>query len=347
MVGDVFRSPSSRRPKRRLLRANGGGISFIKDFLPLTLRRPRFGGRLEGFFVCLINFSTAVDHSLGRTAGLVYLIHMDPIGGALPDLHAGFLDRALERLKSDDRIVGVALGGSYLTRSMDEFSDLDLVVACEPDAYADVLAQRQEIAAGLGPLLAAFTGEHVGEPRLLICLYGPPLLHVDFKFVSLADVSVRVEDPEILWERDGRLAAVLGAGEARFPAPDAQWIEDRFWIWLHYGATKVGRGELFEAIDFLGFLRGQVLGPLALVARGARPTGVRKLETSTPELAARMRRTLASYDRRSCLSALREAAQIYRDLRATLDGAALRVNREAEAAAMTYLAEMAARFGAS
>ncbi len=268
------------------------------------------------------------------------------VGGVLPDVHAGFLGRVLERLKTDDRIVGVALGGSYLTRSMDEFSDLDFVVACEPGTYAEVLAQRPTIAAGLGPLLAAFTGEHVGEPRLLICLYGPPLLHVDFKFVSLADVAVRVEDPDILWQRDGRLAAALAAGAARFPVPDVQWIEDRFWIWLHYGAAKVGRGELFEAIDFLGFLRGQVLGPLALAARGARPTGVRKLETSTPDLAARMQRTLASYDRRSCLSALREAAQIYRDLRATLDGAALRLNRQAEAAALTYLAEMEARFGA-
>ncbi|MER7057532.1 MULTISPECIES: hypothetical protein [unclassified Streptomyces] len=33
--------------------------------------------------------------------------------------------------------------------------------------------------------------------------------------------------------------------------PDLQWIEDRFWIWVHYGATKLGRGELFEVNGFL------------------------------------------------------------------------------------------------
>lgn len=51
------------------------------------------------------------------------------------------------------------------------------------------------------PLLQGFTGEHVGEPRLLICLYGPPLLHVDLKFLSVAELDVRIEEPEVLFER--------------------------------------------------------------------------------------------------------------------------------------------------
>jgi hypothetical protein len=37
---------------------------------------------------------------------------------------------------------------------------------------------------------SAFSGEHVGEPRALICLYGPPLLPVDLKFVSLSDAAM-------------------------------------------------------------------------------------------------------------------------------------------------------------
>ena len=44
---------------------------------------------------------------------------------------------------------------------------------------------RVQLAESLHLLLAAFTGEHVGEPRLLICLYRSPLLHVDLKYVSL------------------------------------------------------------------------------------------------------------------------------------------------------------------
>ncbi|KUO09263.1 hypothetical protein [Streptomyces sp. DSM 15324] len=54
--------------------------------------------------------------------------------------------------------------------------------------------------------MAGFTGEHVGEPRVIITLVGPPLLHVDFKFVRASDFAERTEDPEILRDRDGLLA---------------------------------------------------------------------------------------------------------------------------------------------
>jgi len=80
------------------------------------------------------------------------------------------------------RIVGVTIGGSAVIGAMDEFSDLDFVVVCRDDAQSDVVSEAHDFARRLGPLLAAFAGEHVGEPRLLIALYGPPLLHVDLKF---------------------------------------------------------------------------------------------------------------------------------------------------------------------
>jgi predicted nucleotidyltransferase len=263
----------------------------------------------------------------------------------IPELHARFLERALDRLGQDARLVGVAAAGSYPSGTLDEFSDLDLLIAVEPEAYALVLHERQALARELGPLLAAFTGEHVGEPRVLICLYGPPLLHVDLKFVSLADAATRVEDPAVLWERDGRLSHALRNGVARFPMPDLQWIEDRFWVWVHYAATKIGRGELFEAVDFLAFLRGQVLGPLALQSRRARPTGVRKLEFVASDLAKRLELTLASYDERSCAAALRASILLYREWRDALAVAELRLNPEAAAAALAYLDAIEAHIG--
>jgi hypothetical protein len=177
----------------------------------------------------------------------------------------------------------------------------------------------------------------------LICLYGPPLLHVDLKFVSLADAADRVEDPAVLWEREGRLSAALRTRTARYPQPDLQWIEDRFWIWIHYGAGKVGRGELFEAIGFLAYLRAEVLGPLSLVLSGERPAGVRKLEFSAPNLATRMKSTVTAYDARACAGALRAAAEIYRELRASLASKEVRTNARAEEAAMSYLEHIETR----
>ncbi|MFN7982642.1 MAG: nucleotidyltransferase domain-containing protein [Vicinamibacterales bacterium] len=252
---------------------------------------------------------------------------------SLPLAHRVFLERAMPILRDDVRIVGVAAGGSYASDSMDEHSDLDLVIAVEPEHVTAVMAKRADIAGALGPLLGAFTGEHVGEPRLLICLYGPQALHVDLKFVELSDVSTRVEDPIVLWERDGRVTAALAQGTARHPQPDPQWIEDRFWIWIHYGSSKVARGELFEAMDSLAFLRMVVFGPLMLRSAGARPQGVRRIEHAAPALADRLLATVAQYDAHSCLRAFEAAVGLYRELRpATLQFSA------AESAAVEHLA---------
>lgn len=239
---------------------------------------------------------------------------------SMPEAHAAFLERALETLPADPRIVGLALGGSFVTDTIDACSDLDFVVAVDPASWPAILDARREIAGSLGPLLEAFTGEHVGEPRLLVCLYGPPLLHVDLKFVSLDDVHDRVEDPVIVYERDGALSDAYRRSDAAYPQPDLEWIEARFWIWAHYGATKIARGELFETLNFLGFLRYRVLGPMALAAAGTRPDGVRRIETRIPETAERLAASVGSLDADACLDALDATVDLYAELRAALGG---------------------------
>ena len=109
-------------------------------------------------------------------------------------------------------------------------------------------------------------------------------MHVDLKFVADRDLDQRVEDGLVLWQRDGALDTALRRAAAAWPQPDPQWIEDRFWVWVHYGAAKLGRGELFECLDTLAALRGMVLGPLIAQARGHRPAGVRRLERIAPDL---------------------------------------------------------------
>ena len=263
---------------------------------------------------------------------------------SVPDRHRTFLSSTIDQLQRDIRIVGIAAGGSFLADSMDEFSDLDLVIAVEPNRYESVMDERRHIAGSLGQLLVAFTGEHVGEPRLLICLYdGVSLLHVDFKFVALPDAAKRIEDPFVLWERDGRFTRALREGIAEYPAPGFQWIEDRFWVWIHYATTKVGRGELFEALDALSFIRVTVLGPLVLRKAGARPSGVRRIEGFAPEDSHHLEATLAGHHALECLGALRACADFYRTLRANTAG--IECRDAAEQAAMRYLLEMEQRCG--
>jgi hypothetical protein len=250
-----------------------------------------------------------------------------------PGRHLTFVREAIEVLSHDERIVGLAAAGSWADDAMDEFSDIDLVVAVEKASFEEVTRDRIRIAGALGPLLVAFTGEHVGEPRLLICLFGPPALHVDLKFVSIADAGRRVDEPAILWQRGQRLSDAFRTTQPVYPLPDAQWIEDRFWVWIHYAATKIARGELFEAIEFVSFLRMTVLGPLALLQAGCRPTGVRRIEAAVPDFARALQDTVAIHDAEECFAAVDRCVALYRSVRSDT----IQRHEAAETEAVRYL----------
>jgi hypothetical protein len=235
----------------------------------------------------------------------------------LPTSHAAFLDQARGILSADPRIHTLLTGGSLIHGGMDEFSDLDFVVVVEDASYTEVLASRMDMAHRLGPLLSAFTGEHVGEPRLLICLYGPELLHIDLKFVTMSDLDRLVERPIVLWSRDA--AAVeerLDRADISWPNLDPDWFEARAWIWLHYGAARALRGELFEAVGMLAFFRDQVLGPM-LHRRAGRPQrGVRRIEAYKLDDTGQLAATAARHDLASVKAGLVAAVDLYLELRA-------------------------------
>lgn len=90
-----------------------------------------------------------------------------------------FIDQTVLTLKQDSRFCGVAVSGSWNGEDFDQYSDLDLVLVCHNQDFESVMRERRSLAENFGNLVSAFTGEHVGENRLLICLYSPPLIHVD------------------------------------------------------------------------------------------------------------------------------------------------------------------------
>ena len=91
----------------------------------------------------------------------------------LPDLHRSFAEQLKLKFQSDSRIHSLLAGGSIVHGGFYKYSDLDFIVVVDTLYYDEIMTQRRELAGTLGHLLHAFTGEHVGEPRLLICLYGP------------------------------------------------------------------------------------------------------------------------------------------------------------------------------
>lgn len=234
----------------------------------------------------------------------------------LPALHSQFVERARREVERDRRLTALLAGGSYIHGGFDEYSDLDFVVVVEDESYSEVMASRHEFASRIGGLLAAFIGQHVGEPRLLICLYGPPLLHVDLKFVTASDLDRRVERPAIVFARDPeQVMARLDAAAIAWPNASPDWFEQRAWIWLHYGAAKLARGELFEAIGMLAFFRDQVLGPM-LHRRAGRPQrGVRRIEALGGPCTEQLAGTIPAFDAESVRNAFVVAADMYVELR--------------------------------
>ena len=248
------------------------------------------------------------------------------------------------RLRTRPELLGLAAGGSFASGQMDEFSDLDLFLVTAPSAWAGVSRSRRAIAESLGSLLLAFGGEHVGEPDLLICLYGPPPVHLELEFVTPERLRSRAEKLVVLWDREGQLHAGAPGG---IPSPlvlDWQWIEDRFWHWVRYAAAKIGRGELFEALRILGDLRSRVLGPLALQEARSPAFGVKKLERVAPERARQMQATVAAYDVREIVRAMRETIAMYRSFRDRAP-AALELRSRAEMVVQRYFAAVAERVG--
>lgn len=251
-----------------------------------------------------------------------------------------FANNAKIILAPDENVIGLAAGGSWLTNQLDEFSDLDLVLVTKEKISGDK-SKMVAYAKQLGHFLSGFTGEHVGEPRVLICLYDNPLLHVDIKFLTLEELHPRVETPVLLLDKGGVIQSFLDKTSAAFPYPGYQWIEDRFWIWVHYTLLKIGRGEYMETLDCFGFLRANVFGPLFHIKNGNLPRGVRRAETEllTDDF-SNLQSLIPDYNKKAMLESLRNAVAVYRQLRTTLFDDSIHLQNETEKRVLLYFDEI-------
>jgi hypothetical protein len=163
-------------------------------------------------------------------------------------------------------------------------------------------------------------------------------LHVDIKFLTLEEFESRVEEPVILWDTNGQLQHVLNKIQGKFPYPDYQWIEDRFWVWIHYVLAKIGRGEYMEAFDSLSIFRMLIFGPLLHIKNGNLPKGVRKVEMllANNDLTC-LKNTIAAYDKQSLIRAIESSISLYQNLRKELFKADVVLRNDAEKEALKYL----------
>lgn len=251
-----------------------------------------------------------------------------------------FVEHVLTIIKDNPEIIGLAIGGSWITDEIDEYSDLDLILITK-EKISDDKNKMFSLAKTFGNLLNAFTGEHVGENRLLICLYDNPLLHVDIKFLIIDEFYNRVEDPCVYWERNNCLTDIINSTESEWPEFDFQWIEDRFWTWIHYATLKLGRGECFEALDFLSYLRINVTAPLLQIKNGNLPRGLRKIEFNFKKTDIdRLSGTVPAYSAQDIFISLEKTIILYKELREILFPDSIVLHIETELKVLDYFYEI-------
>src|SRR5829696_4758750 len=173
--------------------------------------------------------------------------------------HRAKADAACRAASADPNVVAMVVTGSFATGEADELSDVDLRVYVRPDAVERVVARIPDLAAAGGRVVALFVAEHLGIPTLTIVLYDD-LVHVDFDVVA-ADRAAEHSDglpAVVLWEREPISDALPGT-YAPEVAAGLRWLEARIWTWSWYIQSKVLRGELYEALDGLQYVRDRVL----------------------------------------------------------------------------------------
>jgi predicted nucleotidyltransferase len=229
--------------------------------------------------------------------------------------HRAQAETACRAALADPDVMAMVVTGSFATGDADELSDIDLRVYVRPDAVESVVARIPDLAAAAGRVVALFVAEHLGIPTLTIVLYDD-LVHVDFDVVA-ADRAAEHNDglpAVVLWERQPISDALPGT-YAPEVAAGVRWLEARIWTWSWYIQSKVLRGELYETLDGLQYVRDQVLFRLLAFHGERRPAGGRRAETVVGEHGDAFARTVpTSLDPASILAALREEIDLYRRL---------------------------------
>ena len=80
-----------------------------------------------------------------------------------------YVEAVIAAIQADPRVVGLTAGGSAATGTMDEFSDLDLVVVCRDEHQPELLRDAPAFAARLWQRDGALDPAHQRggrEPRL-------------------------------------------------------------------------------------------------------------------------------------------------------------------------------------
>jgi len=236
--------------------------------------------------------------------------------------HRRLLERAAAHFQADQRVLGVAVGGSIAAGNMDFYSDIDLDVIVRGDDFDAVFAERDRAAVAVGQPLFRFIADHLPfGAHLYIVLYEGPI-KLDFSYLRVTDVepSWTLAGRVILKDTNGFLAAIKSQSAELSPdQPPRERVlslNQKFWTWCWYVFGKIKRGELWEALDGIDSIRSLAILPMLDWAAGKPQIGYRRLESKLDaRLAEKLSASVATLQPESLYAALQVEMALFSDLR--------------------------------
>lgn len=240
-------------------------------------------------------------------------------------IHRELLESALRQFWSDERVVGLVIGGSIAQGAVDFYSDVDLYVIARDEDFEAVFSEREVAAEAIGKPLFRFIADHnPGGEHDYITMYEGPV-KVDWMYCRRSEVG-----PERRWAK-GLIVKDEGGflleakerwrgEEAAEPTGDgALRLDQKIWTWCWYVFGKIVRGERWQALAGIQAIRRMALLPMIEWAEGRGIQGYRRLEEKISEgrenqLAA----TVGGLERRELYAALEAEIALYRELRASV-----------------------------
>jgi predicted nucleotidyltransferase len=252
------------------------------------------------------------------------------IDGRLPDLdrlpeHRKLLEEAVTRFRNDIRVVGLVVGGSLAHGTADFYSDVDLYIVAQDEAFDEIFAERDTTVEAVGLPLFGFTVDPApgGSTDHIVIYEGP----VKFDFMYLKESELKPAPKwvscVVLKDATGHVGGIVANSEGLAPPrPTTEALlelNQMFWTRCWYVFGKIVRGELWEALDVLHSIRSLALVPSLDWAAERPHEGYRRLENKTDAaMASRLLATVTPVQPEALFSALQAEVELFRSLRAVV-----------------------------
>lgn len=232
--------------------------------------------------------------------------------------HFHILRLAVGQYRSDPRVTGIFLGGSFARGGYDRFSDIDLHIVVSDEHRAALIAERPVLMRGLGGVLCEWStrGDHQ-----LLCLYDTGVtLEVDLHSLDYLERPRHAFKLLILHDPNGRLAAFAADCERTPLTPEVDadrllQLWQMVWAWLFLGTGQTLRGEVWEGRDYLEVLRVNAVLPVYRTLHQQPAIGYRRIEGwADAEFLRRLEGTVAPLERSAVLQGLLTMVDLFLDL---------------------------------